>query len=84
MVGSSNLFHVSLALGDGSNFWTWVSSTVRTAFGESQDLISAAKLWAVMSFFVRFLYFSKASVKMVSKVGGEVDVDGWSGSRDIV
>ena len=84
MVGSNNLFHVSLALGDGSNVWTWVSSTARTAFGESQDLISVAKLWAAMSFFVRFLYFSKASVKMVSKFGEEVDVDGSSGSWDIV
>ena len=84
IVGSSSLFHVSLALGDGSNFWTWVSRTVRTAFGESQELISAAKLWAAMSFFVRFAYSFRASLKMVSKFGGEVEVDGSSGSWDIV
>ena len=83
MVGSSNLFHVSLELGDGSNVWTWVSSTVRTALGESQDLIWSAKPWAAMSFLVRFLYSFKASLKMAPKFKDE-EVDGSPGSWDIV
>jgi hypothetical protein len=37
-----------------------------------------------MSFFVLFLYSVKAAAKMVSKFGGEVEVDGSFGSWDIV
>jgi hypothetical protein len=53
------------------------------ASGELQDSIWAARLWAAMSFFVRFLYPFKAAAKMVSKFWGE-DVDDSSGSWDIV
>jgi hypothetical protein len=84
MVGSSMLVHLSLTLGDGSKAWTWVLSTSRTASEDLQDVICSVRLSAAMVFFVRFLYFSKASAKMLSKFGEEVEVGGSSGSWGIV
>jgi hypothetical protein len=46
------------------------------ALEESQDFNSVARGWAAMSFFVCFLYAFKAAVKIVSKFGEEVEVDG--------
>jgi hypothetical protein len=83
-VGSNSFVHLSLALSDASKVWTWDLSTVRTAMGESQDLISAARGCKVMSFFVCFLYSLKAAVKIVSKFGEDDEVDGSFGSWDIV
>jgi hypothetical protein len=46
------------------------------ALEELQDCNSVARGWEVMSFFVCFLYAFKAAVKIVSKFGEEVEVDG--------
>jgi hypothetical protein len=46
------------------------------ALEESQDFNSVARGWEVMSFFVCLLYVFKAAVKIVSKFGEEVEVDG--------
>ncbi len=46
------------------------------ALGESQDCSWAARGWEAMSFFVCFLYASKAALKIVSKSVGDVAVDG--------
>ena len=48
----------------------------RMALEESHDFSWAARGWEVMSFFVCFLYASKAAVKIVSKFGEEVPVGG--------
>ena len=53
------------------------------ALGDSQDLSWAARGWEAMSFFVCFLYSSKAAVKMVPKVVDSDDGSG-DGTRDIV
>ena len=46
------------------------------ALEESQDWNWVANGWEVMSFFVLFLYASKAAVKIVSKFGEAVIVGG--------
>ena len=48
----------------------------RMALEESQDFSWVAKGWEVMSFFVFFLYASKAAEKIVSKFVEYVEVDG--------
>ena len=48
----------------------------RMALEESQDCSWVANGWEAMSFFVFFLYASKAAVKIVSKFGDEVVVGG--------
>ena len=47
----------------------------RMALEESQDFSWVAKGWEVMSFFVFFLYASKAAEKIVSKFVEYVEVD---------
>ena len=47
------------------------------ALGDSQDLCWAAIGWTAISFFVFFLYSSKAAAMIVAKLGEEVAaVDG--------
>ena len=47
------------------------------ALGDSQDLSWVASGWAAISFFVFFLYSSKAAAMIVEKFGGGVAaVDG--------
>ena len=45
------------------------------ALGDSQDLSWAAIGWAAISFFVFFLYSSKAAAMIVSKLVEEAGVD---------
>lgn len=51
-------------------------SKARIAPGESHDCSCAAKRREEMSRFVRFLYMSKAAVKIVSKFEEEAEADG--------
>ena len=53
------------------------------ALAESQDWSWVARGWEVMSFSVRFLYASKAALKIVSKFVEEVAVGG-DGTWDIL
>ena len=46
------------------------------ALGDSHDLISAAKGWEAISFFVFFSYSSRAAFKIASKLVEEAEVDG--------
>ncbi len=46
----------------------------RMELGESHDRNWAARGWEAMSFFVCFLYASKAALKIVLKFAEEVDV----------
>ena len=75
-VGSSHLVNLSSAPCDLSDSWTWARRIARIALGESQDLSWAARGWEAMSFFVFFSYSSRAALKIVSKLGEEVVVDG--------